>query len=649
VSGIFMSITFNFFDSKIIVTGNRERYNSIRSVYSNLASKLSDEFVQIYKEHNHNLDDVSKNAYGQGSDCISVAMNFTMKSLVELGIYDLDLEMFIYNHYLPYHVWDDHFNTINDRFMEIVLNEEQLDAYRRDRRESRGRLIGGGFGIQGAAKGIVTAGAVNLAAGAVHGIFNGIGKIISSVSAQSKKDKIFRDPATLQTLSQGVCRAVFNIHHALIDVIYDQTNSNNYEYVSKEDSEKAKRIFNNIRIHEIESSKEINLLNDIIQLNPYNKEYYEYIIAKYGDEQGDIEKISSYFGVDIISYKKELLKNFHDQLEFSSEKIAAKSKQEIIKQSKFLKVENSAEYINSIDNILLEFDKKARTFEGILFETREEADWAKKVKNDLDNMINGYEQMDEERLLIVLNRIEEYDFKAFTHKEKYLQKINERLKIIDIKARIFDGVEYNTREEVLIVKNQNAELMSICSGYENVSEEKLLLLKNKVSNTDYMSQIIEKFISLIDSRINQFEAKRELQKIEEIWASVDTNNYNSIMTAIDTISKYSTIDKRNYIISLEKRKHEIDIERKKVIKEKLGFAIKYEEKRKKSGFFMRIFMYLLGIGFSLFLIGWLNIIGLVLVLLGYIGHFANLAEMRKYKKAWRELTNNGQQPLPSNK
>lgn len=61
---------------------------------------------------------------------------------------------------------------------------------------------------------------------------------------------------------------------------------------------------------------------------------------------------------------------------------------------------------------------------------------------------------------------------------------------------------------------------------------------------------------------------------------------------------------------------------------------------------MSIFLYILGVAFSLFLIGWLNLIGLGIVIFGYIGHFMNVAEMRKCKRAWKELTNNGEKPMP---
>jgi tRNA/tmRNA/rRNA uracil-C5-methylase (TrmA/RlmC/RlmD family) len=138
-----LSQVFKLFSTDIKISKERENYNSLRLVFVSLADKLSKQFIEMYNKENRNLDDVCKNAYNQGSVCISVAMNHAIESFVKLGIYDMDHKVFINDYYLQYHVWDDYFNQLNDKYLEIMLNQEQLDAYRRARREGRGKLIGG--------------------------------------------------------------------------------------------------------------------------------------------------------------------------------------------------------------------------------------------------------------------------------------------------------------------------------------------------------------------------------------------------------------------------------------------------------------------------------------------------------------------------
>lgn len=69
-----------------------------------------------------------------------------------------------------------HYGELEEGYLEIVATDEQMKEYRRRVKASRGYWQGGGFGVTGAIKGAVTAGAMN----AVGGVFHGIGDFISS-------------------------------------------------------------------------------------------------------------------------------------------------------------------------------------------------------------------------------------------------------------------------------------------------------------------------------------------------------------------------------------------------------------------------------------------------------------------------------------
>ncbi len=220
-------MSFPILGYELNVSEERKIYNALRRKFVDLAEESSNKFIEIYTKENHNLDDVSKNAYAQGLYCIQDAIDFSLEILLKKGIYHVDRDYFIEEYYSEYHIWDEEFAKINDQYMELVLGEEALDQYRVARRKSRGKLVGGGFGLSGAAKGIAKAGAVNMAFGAGHAIFNGIGKVSTSISIANKKKKIFDDEKTLLTLSNGVYRATFSVHYALIDAINDNLESKN--------------------------------------------------------------------------------------------------------------------------------------------------------------------------------------------------------------------------------------------------------------------------------------------------------------------------------------------------------------------------------------------------------------------------------------
>lgn len=108
------------------------------------------------------------------------------------------------------------FNDVYDRYAEVVMDEEELNEYRKARREGRARWQGGGFGLAGALSGAVTAGALNLVMGAGHMVFNAIGRTFSSIATSFKLSKIYDDPNTCKTLLKGLRLSVFNLHFALV-------------------------------------------------------------------------------------------------------------------------------------------------------------------------------------------------------------------------------------------------------------------------------------------------------------------------------------------------------------------------------------------------------------------------------------------------
>ena len=67
---------------------------------------------------------------------------------------------------------DESVERIEYRIMEITQDKNAMKAYREARKAYRGKFIGGGFGISGAIKGSVKAGALNATTGMAHSLVN---------------------------------------------------------------------------------------------------------------------------------------------------------------------------------------------------------------------------------------------------------------------------------------------------------------------------------------------------------------------------------------------------------------------------------------------------------------------------------------------
>lgn len=293
------------------ISDGREFYNDYRKMFIENAALYAEEFGKRYDRQISDLDDLAKYGYGMGSELFADAVSgFAIESLIVWDIYDIDNDRFINEYYKYYHTWDDDFGVISDKYMEIVLKGQQLDEYRKARRLSRGSVIGGGFGLQGAAVGMVQAGAINMVFGAAHATFNGISKIISMGIDSYKKNQIFNDPSTKQTLVDGFYRAVFNIHYALIDILEERIdNLPKDTKIKPEDEKRADATFNNIKNRKFDKALLSKLVTEILTLNPYKIEYYKFALAEFWNETEQIDEIAciaNYFGINLDQIKEEL-------------------------------------------------------------------------------------------------------------------------------------------------------------------------------------------------------------------------------------------------------------------------------------------------------------------------------------------------------
>ena len=197
-------LMFEFFDQKIIISQQRDIYNSLRHEFEDIINQGKEDFINLYSRENSTIDDVSQRALKQGNSIIEGVLSEVVGKLVDMGFYNIDKDIFFDEYYADYYDYDEYYNKVNDQYMDIVLTEEQKDQYRKMRRESRSRWQGGGFGVGGALKGAAKAGAMNMATGALHGAFNLGGKFVSSIGASMKKSSLFSNPDTLNTLVEGI-------------------------------------------------------------------------------------------------------------------------------------------------------------------------------------------------------------------------------------------------------------------------------------------------------------------------------------------------------------------------------------------------------------------------------------------------------------
>ena len=220
------------------------------------------------------------------------------QGLVKKGIYDENIPQ-LYADYCrnnPY--WDNAFDEIAEKYLAISRRQEEIDAYRTARRQNRGRFYGAGFGFSGALKASMQAGAINMATGALHGIFNLGAKAIDLAKAGYKAAELYHSEETRDTLFQGIGLHVLHMHRIIWEVMAKRVPPlGKIPVLMPNASQRAEAIRSNMRSMSRDSA--IKVFPEVLLLNPYSEELYRIISHIVGENDTDLIRIAKYFNVDI--------------------------------------------------------------------------------------------------------------------------------------------------------------------------------------------------------------------------------------------------------------------------------------------------------------------------------------------------------------
>ena len=427
-------------------------------------------------------------------------------------------------------------------------NKEEAVRQRQKRKESRGRWVGGGFGLGGAIKGAMTAGALNMAGGAVHGVFNTLGNIADSFAASSAASKIYRNEDTLNTLLSGLYRSILTIHLVHCEYL-------NIE-IPAYDMEKAKIILTNIP--DMPQSDKIPQIIECIKTCPIFEDIYFRAVDELGDEKGEIADIAEKFGLrsEVIKYKSELAVASID-----TDKLAAMESENSTHLMLVAELKENQE-IQDFNN-----DKWIRYVDAALESAR---DMRLKTETEMKKLGLTPEIMDNEKW----------------------DKLNNWIRKADIEPRMVKGILYDTKEQAQIARREYSYINNSLKIYETLKWErrsqedieKLKLLQREVKNKCQTKAIVTEVTELIDRQLQIFKdldvadkqvnseliTEEKLINIKEILMEkygmlpVLENYYKKINEKIVKI-RYGMIKIGNYSCEINKFLADIEAERPDIL------------------------------------------------------------------------------------
>ena len=201
--------------------------------------------------------------------------------------------------------FSDEYTIFSEKYLEIVANEQQLAEYKAQKRAGRSRWEGGGFGVAGAIKGAVTAGALNIGTDLVRSIGY-------AWTDSTDKERIVKEKRAL--LSSKNWLSVF-YQRLLMDAecvfdIYSVILSENGKIELPEiNRDKALVLFENAKSI-TQRGTQLQLIAEGIRTDPFIPFIYAQLLDYYGNFQVEVLKISEYFLDTIVL--KELSTHCHN-------------------------------------------------------------------------------------------------------------------------------------------------------------------------------------------------------------------------------------------------------------------------------------------------------------------------------------------------
>jgi len=272
------------------------RFNKEYTVYIQIMKVLNQEAkkaVNTFSSYYEKWDDAStasEKAYGTFYSLLENGFLSCKNIALENGIYD----------YSPSQINDWTWKKIREPFVSAYLdmesnlnniNKEQKneELAREIRKENRFRVVGGGFGIQGAIKGMAMAGAINLGTGVAHSAFNTVGNIFTSIASNSARSDLYN--SSLGSLLQGIRNSFELLLPEIAKIITGKVHV---------DKNKESTIFKHIKDGSF--GKDVDLRDpfaDAFQAFPFDEELYIDYIHRFPKEEKKIMAMGKDLGIDL--------------------------------------------------------------------------------------------------------------------------------------------------------------------------------------------------------------------------------------------------------------------------------------------------------------------------------------------------------------
>lgn len=487
-------IAFNMFDSKLVVSAERNVYNQIFSKYEKIAENIKNEFIK-YLDEMSNLDEFFESVFQMFLLSLESGINEIAKDAISVGIYTYDLDTILSecmkkNYFSSFEEMVELYEKQDEQIISALSNAATYRAHRKNSR-SRWSTITYGGSMLDAWSNQMKANTMNAIEGLGHSVINAIGNSLDESEANEKRRSLFRDEYYRKKLINSVWTGARNLRLFVTNIVSQEAGLSLGGWVTSQDQKEAEAIFNNLTKFDMPEDKKKELMLKIFDLNPYSQDYYEYCLKTYFENVNEILNLASFFNMDEVK---------NQVVNIVTENIKSKS------------LNTPEEYISFRKELL---DQISKT--GI--EGEDEINIISVLESQGKEILRIYVAENigesEEEALICKDKINQLknDMGINTDISDVVKIINDKLTEIDIKLRTVSGVVFGTREEAANAKSEVEDNKDVLENVEYICVHDYIEHIQKIKQLSIAPSLIAEYVSNVNYKMYLF--KEQCQKAKK--------------------------------------------------------------------------------------------------------------------------------------
>ncbi len=367
-----------------------ENFGKIKREFQELSSEYESKFIEELMKKCDDVQDMVDNASKIANRYFEKIEEMILTKLTSNGVYTVK-KSDVTKAASECGVFEGFEKTLSN-LEEACSNINARVNYAREQREMRkeyrGRVIGGGFGISNAMKGMVQASIINGAVGLGHSFVNAIGNARSEREARERLEDMY--PVARIGLKSAFSATIRNYHIVMI-VMLDKYEIETFELPSNEDRETAKAMMENLEAGRIPKNKMKQVLFQILSLDPFSKAPYFYALEQYGDAKKELEQFAKIHEMNVEGIKESVVGRKYERyinklIDFydgesdpeTRENDLVNLQENISNEKEKLGLDTITAMEKQIEEEMNKLEKAYKTVEGIVFKSVKEANAAKK-------------------------------------------------------------------------------------------------------------------------------------------------------------------------------------------------------------------------------------------------------------------------------